>query len=262
MSRIEEARKAYEKKDLEGIKWAHDKDRITAEPWHNVSGGRYIKDVVYGASDGMLTSFAVVAGATGALLSSTVVLILGLTNLLADGFSMAAGDYLGTRSEMEYARKERERETMEVAHMPDGETEEIRQIFRKKGLAFNLADKLAEIITSDKKVWIDVMMTEELGIIPNENLSPMRSALATFLAFVCAGFMPLLFFVLSYAYIITNVFALSAMTTGLSLFIVGALRAKVTRRNWLRSGLEMLIVGGAAAAVAYGVGYLLRTLVG
>jgi len=106
------------------------------------------------------------------------------------------------------------------------------------------------------------MMTEELGIISSETISLWKSALATFFSFLTAGFMPLLFFVFSYAFNLTNVFVLSTITTVLSLFVVGALRVKVTGRNWLRSGFEMLLVGGMAAAVAYIVGFLLKMLVG
>jgi VIT1/CCC1 family predicted Fe2+/Mn2+ transporter len=262
MPRVEKARKAYEKRDFEMIREAHEKERIEEEPWHDVARGRYIGDIIYGASDGIVTTFAIVAGATGAFLSSAVILILGFANLLADGLSMAAGNYLGTKSEIEYSEKERERETWEIENIPDAEREEIHQIFRRKGLTSHLAEKLAEIITSNKKVWIDVMMTEELGIISSENISPWKSALATFFSFLTAGFMPLLFFVLSYAFNLTNVFVLSTITTVLSLFVVGALRVKVTGRNWLRSGFEMLLVGGMAAAVAYIVGFLLRMLVG
>jgi len=246
MPRVDEARKAYERRDLEKTKKVHDKKRIEAEPWHDTTRGRYIRDVIYGASDGIVTTFAVVAGATGASLSSAVILILGFANLLADGFSMAAGNYLGIKSEVEYFKKEREREEWEVEHIPDAEREEVHQIFVRKGLAAHLADKLVELITSNKKVWVDFMMTEELGIIASENLSPLKNALATFLTFIAAGFMPLVFFVLSYTFKLTNTFILSTMTTALSLF----------------TGLEMLTIGGAAATVAYAVGFILKTLVG
>ena len=262
MSRLDEARKAYQKKDVEGVRKAHERKRIESEPWHDLVRGRRIKDVIYASSDGIVTTFAVVAGATGAMLSSTIIIILGFANLLADGFSMAIGDYLGTKSEIEYFKKEKEREAWEVEHIPDAEREEVRWIFRKKGLIPQFADKLVEIITSDKKVWTEFMMTEELGLVSEEKSSPFKAALATFSAFIAAGFMPLLFFALSYAFVITNTFTLSVITTAVSLFIVGTLRARVTRRNWLRSSLEVLAGGGAAAIVAYLIGFLLRALVG
>ena len=260
MSRLDKARKAYEKKDHEKIQEAHEKKSIEAEPWHDVERGRYIGDIIYGASDGIVTTFAIVAGATGALLSPTIILILGIANLLADGFSMAAGNYLGAKSEIEYFRKEKQRETWEVEHVPDAEREEVRQIFRRKGLASHMADKLTEIITSNKKVWVDIM-TEELGILPAENVSPWKSAFATFLSFLVAGSMPLMFFIFSYTTMIENVFALSAITTAVSLFVVGVLRVKITKTNWIKSGIEMLLIGGIAATVAYVIGYLLKMIV-
>lgn len=262
MSRIEEAEQAYKRRNLHAVRKAHEKSRIETEPWHDVSGGRRIKDIIYAASDGIVTTFAVVAGATGALLSSTVIIILGFANLLADGFSMAIADFLGSQSEREYTEKEKERETYEVENIPDAEREEIRQIFRQRGLASQESDKLVEAISSDKKVWVEFMMTEELGITLNQNVSPWKNALVTYFSFVAAGFMPLLFFTLSFAFTITNTFALSVLTTLVSLFIVGAVRVRVTRRNWIRSGFEVFLAGGAAAAVAYAIGYLLKMLVG
>jgi VIT1/CCC1 family predicted Fe2+/Mn2+ transporter len=163
--------------------------------WHEVSRGRYLGDAIYGASDGIVTTFSIVAGATGALLSSTVILILGFINLIANGFSMAAGNYLGTKSEIDFYKKEREREINEIQNLPDDEREEVRQILGIRGLVPNLADELAELITSNRNLWIDFMMTEELGAAPTMDVSAWKSALATLSAFIAAGFAPLIFFV-------------------------------------------------------------------
>jgi VIT1/CCC1 family predicted Fe2+/Mn2+ transporter len=261
MSRFEESRKAYEKNDAQEVARAHEKSRIEAEPWHDISGGRYIKDVIYASSDGIVTTFAIVAGATGASLSPAIIIILGFANLLADGFSMATGNYLGTKSEIEYYKRERERESWEAENMPEVEKEEIRQIFRKKGLTLPLADELAKIVSSNKKVWVDFMMTEELDLTSVEKASPTKNALATFLAFAAAGFMPLFFFALPGVSAFANTFLLSIITTLVSLFIVGAVRVRVTRANWVRSGFEVMLVGGAAAFVAYAMGYVLKLIV-
>ncbi len=262
MSRSKDAWNAYENNDLKGVVDAHEKSRIEAEPWHDVGRGEHIKDIIYAANDGIITTFAIAAGATGALLSSTLIVILGFANLLAAGFSMAIANYLGTQSEIEYAEMEKERETWEVEKVPEAEREEVRQIFTKKGLAPHLADRLTEIVASNKDVWVELMMTEELGIAPKGSSSPLKNGLLTFFAFVGAGFMPLIFFVLSRILDITNTLALSLVTTMISLFIVGSLRGRVTRRNWLRSGFEVLLAGGAAAAVAYIMGYLLKLIAG
>jgi len=130
--RIEKARKAFESKDIASTKKAHSAKAIKAAAEHHQSSGTYVGDFVYGAIDGSVTTFAVVSGVAGAGLSVNIVVILGLANLVADGFSMAVGNYLSSKSNKEYIEKERKREEWEIEHYPKGEIEEIRSIFRKK----------------------------------------------------------------------------------------------------------------------------------
>lgn len=120
------SRKASYGNDDQVKERTNEKNHIEAEAWHNVSGGRYIKDVIFASSDGIVTTFAVVAGAAGARLSTVIIIILGFANLLADGFSMAVANYLGTKSEIEYYKKEKERESWETENMSDAEREEVR----------------------------------------------------------------------------------------------------------------------------------------
>ena len=131
-SRIETARKAYSEKDIESAKKAHQEKAIHEEE-HKESEGQYLGEFVYGAIDGTVTTFAVVSGATGASLSPIVVIILGFANLLADGFSMACGNFLSERSQRDFIEKERKREEWEIKAVPAGEREEIREIFRRHG---------------------------------------------------------------------------------------------------------------------------------
>src|SRR3989338_8162321 len=130
-SRIQRAQKGFKRGDIEETKKAHTKEAISAEEKH--SSGTYVGDFVYGAIDGSVTTFAVVSGVAGAGLSSNVVIILGLANLLGDGLSMAIGNYLSSKSEREFVQQERKREEWEIEHYPEGEVEEIRQIFLRKG---------------------------------------------------------------------------------------------------------------------------------
>src|SRR3989344_3791694 len=131
--RLEKARKAYSSKDIEKVKEAHTKSAIAKET--HTHTGTYVGDFIYGAIDGSVTTFAVVSCVAGASLSANIVIILGLANLFADGFSMAVGNYLSTRSSNEFVQNERKREEWEVEHYPEGEVEEVRQIFRKKGFS-------------------------------------------------------------------------------------------------------------------------------
>ncbi len=258
MTRVENAIKAYKKRDLESTKKAHTKEAISNEE-HTKDRGKYVKDLVYGALDGTVTTFAVVSGVQGASLSHSIVLILGFANLIGDGLSMAIGNYLGTKSELEYIKEERKREEWEIENYPKGEVEEIRHIFEKKGFKGKDLERAVKIVTSDKKVWVDTMMLEELGL-TSEDKTPFLSGLATFIAFITAGFIPLIAFVVSLAYPLSYVFEISIALTAVVLFTAGALRSLVIGRNWFKAGMEMLFVGGIAAAAAYFVGYALRGL--
>jgi VIT1/CCC1 family predicted Fe2+/Mn2+ transporter len=261
-NRIEKAQSAYYSKNVEESKKAHTKHAIErAAELHTKERGKYLGDVVFGALDGIVTTFAVVSGVAGANLSSSVVLILGFANLIGDGISMAMGNYLSTKSELEYIKRERDRETWEVEHVPEGEKEEIRQIFIKKGFKGKDLDRAVDIITSDKTIWIDTMMREELGLTV-EDKTPVLSGAATFIAFSIAGFIPLLAFVLAGVIpgLINNSFIVSVALSAFTLFAVGAMKTWVTGKKWYISGVEMLFVGGIAAFAAYLVGFLLKGL--
>lgn len=227
-----------------------------SEKLHQTIGGRYIKDIVFGANDGIITTFAVVSGVAGAGLSTKTVLILGFANLIADGISMGASNFLGSRSEEEYYRKEYEAETWEVENIPDEEREEIRRIYKAKGFKGEDLDSAVEVITSDKKRWVDVMMKEELGLIEEPKGQAGKKGLVTFVSFVIAGFMPLASYVLFFKG--TRTFLLSIVITGVTLFIVGSMRTLITKRKWWLAGLEMFAVGLLASGVAYAIGAVLK----
>lgn len=262
--RIEQAREAFERRDLAASAQAHSRQAIRqAMEQHGGAGSQYIGDLVYGGLDGIVTTFAVVSGVAGAELGSGVILILGLANLLADGLSMAAGAYLSSKSEREYYQRERAREAWEVEHFAEGERAEMVEIYRAKGYSPQDAETLVAIQSQDPERFVDVMMVQELGLLPDER-KPHLSALATFAAFLVAGALPLLVYVLGLLVTIDPAvsFPTAIGLSALALFVLGAAKVLVTERNWLRSGLEMLIVGGLAAAVAYFVGFVLQGLGG
>lgn len=256
---LEKAKEAYRAKDITASIRAH-QQKIATEN-HNQEQGQYIKSLIYGGLDGIITTFAVVAGVAGASLSAGVVLILGFANLIADGLSMAIGDFLSTKAEMEYEEAERERELWEVENYPEGEKRELIELYMNKGMSEEDATIITETLAKNEKAWIDVMMVEELGIL-SESESPLKNALVTFFSFAVFGFVPILVYVLAKFLpgLEQNTFLVACVLTGLTLFSLGALKVKITAKNWFLSGLEMLTVGGIAAAAAYLVGTLLSGL--
>ena len=222
-------------------------------------------DFVYGATDGAVTTFAVVAGAVGASLSPSIVLILGFANLLADGFSMAIGNYLAAKAQREYIEKARKREEWEIDNLVQQEKQEIRDIYTKKGFKDELLSEIVGVITSRRKVWVDTMMREELGLI-EDSRRPRDTAVTTFAAFNAVGLIPLLPFVAmfmagSLAVSASDAFIYSVIFTGAAFFLVGIVKGRVVQKPLMRSGLNTLLVGGIAAAVAFVVGYLLNLIV-
>jgi VIT1/CCC1 family predicted Fe2+/Mn2+ transporter len=262
MKRLDQARHAYSRKDLDASQVAHSPEAIsTAMEEHGSTGHQYIGDLVYGGLDGIVTTFAIVSGVAGAELGSEVILILGLANLFADGLSMAAGAYLSSKSERQYYQREREREMWEVEHFPEGERIELEELYRVKGYPPEDAAVLAGVHSSDEKLWVDEMMVQELGLLPDDR-TPVLSALATLGSFVIAGSVPLAVFLLGLFVAIDPAvsFAVSVLLSAFALAGLGAAKVLVTKRSWLRSGLEMLLVGGLAAAVTYLIGFALSGL--
>lgn len=222
----------------------------------------HLRDFIYGGIDGTVTTFAVVAGVAGAKLSATIVIILGVANLIADGFSMAASNFLATRAEFQEREQARSVEEHEIRTMPEGEREEIRQIFARKGFSGEELDRVVEVITDDPIVWVDTMMVEELGY-SRAYAEPWRAAVATFAAFVIVGAVPLAPFLVESASssLVADAFLWSTLLTGIAFFIVGAMKSRFVAQRWWVSGAETLTVGGAAASIAFALGAVLERFV-
>jgi len=215
----------------------------------------YLRDFVYGAVDGTVTTFAVAAGAIGANLRSSVVIILGVANLIADGFSMAVSNFLATRSDRQRRERAGRDEERHITIFPEGEREEIRQIYAAKGFSGDELERVVDVITADRARWIETMLQEELGF-PAETADPYRAAASTFVAFLLVGFIPLVAFVVRAMVPGTfdDPFVWSSALTAITFFGIGTLKAPFVDERWWRSGLETLAIGGFAAALAYAVG--------
>lgn len=217
----------------------------------------YLRDWVYGGIDGTATTFAIVAGVVGAHLSPRVILILGGANLIADGFAMAAGNYLATRSEREEFDHAEAVERRHIKTFPAGEREEVSEILRGLGIAGDLLKRVVAAVTADRDRWVRMMLRYEYGL-PSAVRSPWRAAGSTFAAFVFCGLVPLIPFVAG----LKGAFWVASMATGLMFVLIGALKSRWSIKAWWRSGVMTLAIGGGAAAVAYAIGAWLRNITG
>lgn len=247
------------KGDLESLREDHAphriRERISAAPRSS-----YLADAVLGGIDGCVTTLVIVAGSIGAQFPPLVAMVLGVANLVADGFSMAVSNFQSATTRQDLLERTRRDEQWQVRKIPEGEIEEIREIFSRKGFSGEGLEKVVAVITADADRWVDTMLVEEHGLsltVPR----PWKSALSTFAAFVVVGAIPLLpLFVISLD--TSEVLLASAFLSLLAFFAIGFLKGHLLGiRKW-RSGLTTLISGGMAAALAYAIGGWLRGLAG
>ena len=221
----------------------------------------YIAEFVYGGIDGVITTFAVVAGSAGAELAVPIVLILGFANLIADGFAMSVGSYFSAKSENESYDKHKAVEYWEIENLREKEVEEIREIYEAKGFECDLLKQVVDVITSDDEVWVDTMMKEELEIMKDDR-PPWKRGLVTFLAFNLLGFIPLSTYALTGIIDASSsdLFMLSSFSTAVALAFIGALKGYVTEQSRIKGILETVFLGGIAAIIAFFVGDILEKL--
>lgn len=207
-----------------------------------------------------MTTFAIVAGAAGAGLPQIVTVILGVANLIADGFSMAVGNYNAASSRRAQLARARRVENEHIDAIPAGEREEVRQILSLKGLRGEALDRALDAITGNRQLWVDLMLAEEWGLQVDQP-APGQEALATFAAFVCFGSVPLAPYVLPIGPP-ERAFAISIVLTGVAFVGIGVLKGLVTESSLPRAAVLTVVTGGVASALAYGIGAFLRSWLG
>lgn len=220
----------------------------------------YLKEIVYGGSDGIVTTFAVVAGFAGAQNTSTtypilVVLLFGLANLAADGASMGLSNFLSLRSEQDLYNLERKRELHEIRTNSKFEREETIHILMHKGYGKQDAAKLADMYRKNETYWADFMMNHELELPNPSGENPILTGLATSISFIIFGFVPL------FPYIFLRnapLFLFSCLFTFAALLILGIIRWQVTKHTIIRSVGEIVLLGGVSAVLAFIVGSFFR----
>tara|TARA_R110002110_G_scaffold415858_1_gene658562 strand:+ start:17425 stop:18183 length:759 start_codon:yes stop_codon:yes gene_type:complete len=218
--------------------------------------GHYLKDALLGSMDGCVTCFALICGIYGAGYGYSVAIILGLASLFADGFSMATSNYFSTKSEQDKTNQLAKEEEKHIQIYPEGEKEEIRQIYFQKGFSGDILEQIVETITQDKKAWIETMLKEDHGLSLNY-ANPIISGLVTMVAFVVLGIFPLI--PLIFANNLNSVpFYLITLFTGIAFCTIGTVKAIAIKESITKCILETLFVGAIAAIVAYSVSYYLK----
>ncbi len=230
---------------------------MRAESWHEPLG-RVLREIVFGMNDGLISQLGFVAGVSGAIDQTGPILVAGLAALVSGTVSMAIGGYVSVKSQREFYESEIRREVHEMVTMPEHEREEVRQLYRAKGFRGRDLDRIVAHITSNRDVWLKVMMEEELGLFPEHDTKPAVSAAYVGVSFALGSVVPLLpYFFLPPLIALIVAVVLAAGT----LFGIGAAKARLTRRHWLGSGVEIMAFGLLAAAVGYAIGTVVGELV-
>ncbi len=223
---------------------------------------KYLPEFIYGGMDGSVTTFAVVAGATGANFNPNVIIILGLANLLADGLSMSIGSYLSSKAEMNNYQKQKKHEYWSVENKPEEETDEIRKIYQQKGFNGDMLEEIVKVITSSKHLWVEEMMKNELEMLESPK-TPFNKGLATYFSFIAVGLIPLLVYVIDLFLpeIKLPLFLISSVLTFCAFIFIGYLKAYLNRLSLIKGIAETLFLGGIAAFVSFMAGTVLESLI-
>jgi VIT1/CCC1 family predicted Fe2+/Mn2+ transporter len=228
----------------------------------SIIANKYQAEFIYGGIDGSVTTFAVVAGATGAHFNTNIIVILGLANLLADGFSMSVGSYLSSKAELHNYQKLRQHEYWSIENRPLEEEEEIRKIYEQKGFSGDTLDKIVQTLISQKHIWVGEMMQNELKMVES-NKTPLFKGLATYFAFVMIGLVPLLVYFIDLLLPGTSLplFLLSSILTIMAFVFIGYFKAYLNKVSRLKGIVETLALGGIAAFISYVAGTVLEKII-
>lgn len=213
--------------------------------------GKYIRQFIFGTEDGLIGNLGLITGISVATLNPSIIILSGVALMLTQAVSMGAGVYLSVKSQEEYYDHVLKQEKQEMRDVPNIEREEVRQIYKEHGFSGKKLDSIVKMITSNKKAWLSVMMVEEFGLSKKGLENPGVATIIMSLSVMLGAFIPLLpyFFLTS-----TSGLTASVVATIIALFVFGAAKTFFTKGNWVKSGLEMTVIGLAAAAAGYLIG--------
>jgi VIT1/CCC1 family predicted Fe2+/Mn2+ transporter/rubrerythrin len=226
------------------------KDVLGMEGWE-MGGGGGVRDVIFGANDGLVSILALVAGVYGAITENHPILIAGIAGAVAGAISMGAGAYLSSKSEKEMTEKESERKGIRKKGTPEEEREELVRFYQKRGFKKGEAEAIASRVSTGMEIASEYTLGEKLGLTSEEAWPPIKAAIFTGLSFAIVSLIP----ILPFAFMEVNPAVITAAIASIAcLFIVGASKAIFTRQSWIRSGLEMMAIGTLASVATYAIG--------
>jgi len=222
--------------------------------------GRALRDIILGGQDGLVNVLGLVLGVAAATAQLRIILAAALAATFSESIAMGGVVYTATLAERDYYRAMLDKEQQEIEEVPDVETEEVRQIFRDKGLRGEVLERVVKEITSDKKVWVDVMMRDELHLTPASSSGAVRRAFVTGFSTLIGSLIPLIPFLLVplFGISVTAATIMAVPLCAVVLFAVGAYKAITLVGDWRVSGLQMTVIGMVSAAAGYGIGRLLH----
>jgi predicted membrane protein (TIGR00267 family) len=223
------------------------------EAWE-IRGGGGVRDMIFGANDGLVSTLAFVAGVFGAITDPSIVLLSGVAELFAGTISMAVGSYQSSKSELEVLEKESERKKVKTGTIVEEEKKELIQFYQTEGFKKEEAEAIVKRIVEKKELPTQTSTLEELGFAPEELGNPVKAGVLCGVSFGLAALVPILPFALPLN--IWEALVASIVGTVATLFGVGAIKTIFSRKNWIRSGLEMMVIGASAAAITYMIGTL------
>jgi len=229
------------------------------ETWQ-IRGGGGVRDMIFGANDGLVSTLAFVAGVFGAITDPYIVLLSGIAELFAGTISMAAGAYQSSKSELEVLERESQRKKIKRGSTPEEEKEELIKFYQEEGFKIGEAEAIVNRIAMQKELSTQAGTLEELGLAPKEFGSPVKAGILCGVSFGLAALVPILPFAFE-ALSCMDALIVSIVGTVATLFGVGAMKTIFSRKNWVRSGLEMMVIGASAAAITYMIGTLFSWIV-
>jgi predicted membrane protein (TIGR00267 family) len=228
------------------------------ESWE-IRGGGGVRDMIFGANDGLVSTLAFVAGVVGAITNPSIVLLSGVAELFAGTISMAVGSYQSSKSELEVLEREGHRKKAKKGKTPEEEREALIKFYEAEGFKRGEADAIVDRIAKEKEQPLQVETLEELGLAPEELGKPIKAGVLCGVSFGLAALVPILPFALPID--IWDAMIASVIGTAATLFGVGAMKTIFSRRTWVRSGLEMMAIGASAAAITYLIGTLFSMII-